>query len=265
VAVSEDIFQFSVAELIRAGLVFLRITGLMFALPVFGDQPTPVRVRVLMAGALTLGLYHLVPSAWGIRVDIDPVAVAWLMIREIMIGLSLGYVAKLMLEGVLLAAALVGFQMGFGTAGLLFPEASNEVNGFSAFHRVLVFLFFLGLSLHHVFIRAIYESFQLIPAGGAILHAGLGTDLIAWSGGVLVIALELAAPVLVALLFTMAALGLIARTVPQMNVFVMSFPASFFVGMIIYIATMPFYPGWMESYFTQGREHLFMALHNLRP
>jgi flagellar biosynthetic protein FliR len=125
-------------------------------------------------------------------------------------------------------------------------------------------LIFLTLGLHHVWISALADSFRLIPGGTALPQAGLGVLLIEVTAGVFVTAMQLAAPLLVALLFAMAALGLVARTVPQMNVFAMSFPVSFFLGLVIYAATIPFFPSWMQDHFEGGQEHLFAALRLLR-
>ena len=79
------------------------------------------------------------------------------------------------------------------------------------------------------------------------------------AAGLLAIAIQLAAPILVALLFTMAAMGLIARTVPNMNAFIMSFPASFLVGLVVYIATLPFFPNWMTDHFGSVHEQICTA------
>jgi flagellar biosynthetic protein FliR len=121
-------------------------------------------------------------------------------------------------------------------------------------------LIFLVLSMHHIFIAGIFESFKLIPAGGLSLNAPLAVMLLDISSGVFVIAVQLSAPILVAVLFTTAALGLIARTVPQMNVFTISFPANFFIGLLVYIATLPFFPEWLREHFYTGKDQLFATL-----
>jgi flagellar biosynthetic protein FliR len=128
---------------------------------------------------------------------------------------------------------------------------------------MLVMLIFLSLGLHQVFYGAIADTFRLIPAGGAHMDGTLGIVLVQLTAGLLTVAVQLAAPILVALLFTMAAMGLVARTVPNMNAFVMSFPASFLVGLIVYVATLPFFPGWMESHFQTVHEQLFGTIRAL--
>ena len=259
----DSLFQIPTEELIKGGLIFLRITGIFFFLPIFGDYPTPNRVRILLAAAMTVGFYGLVPLPDTVAVTTDVILTGWLIFKELLIGLTLGFIARMAFAGVLMAANLVGYQMGFGTASLMMPGADQQMDGFSAFHRVLVILIFLSLDMHHLFVDAIAQSFTIIQLGGVLPQLGLGELLIGLSASIFVISMQLAAPVLVALLFTMAALGLIARTVPQMNVFTLSFPVSFFVGLAVYMATFPFFPEWMREHFLGTHTNMLTALTGL--
>ena len=242
-------FYLEVDTIIRASLVFLRISGLFFGLPFFGDLVIPIQIRLLCAGALALGIYPLIPIKWGQGFDLSVLGVTSMMLRELLIGLSIGYLGKLIFEGIVMAASLVGYQMGFGTANLLMPGSDLQINAFTALHRIIVLLFFLSLSLHYIFINGIIQSFEIIPAGSSILSPALGATMLKSSAQIFSTALQLSAPILVALLFTMSALGLMARTVPQMNVFTLSFPISFFVGLAIYAAMSPFLPEWLNIFY----------------
>lgn len=250
--------------LLVGALAFLRIGAIMFALPVIGDAPTPVRARVLLSLALTIGLYPIIPKSWTPAVTTDVLMVAAYVVREVMIGLVVGYVARAAFDGMILAASVVSYQMGFGTANLFMPDFNGQMDSFTAFHRILVMLIFLALGMHNIFISALVDTFRIIPGGTASLGGQLGPLFIQISGGILSIGIQLAAPILVALLFAMAAMGLVARTVPNMNAFVMSFPVSFTLGMVMYVATLPFFPGWMQEHFLGAtRENLIGAIRAL--
>lgn len=261
---TEALFNIPVEEILRGVLIFLRIGGMLFALPVFGDQPTPVQARILMTLALTFGLYPIVPHTWGMGIDMDVIAVGVTVVRELFIGLMIGFVARLMFDAILVAAGLVGYQMGFGTAELFMPGFDQQINAFSALHRLLMMLIFLGLNLHHVYLKTIAETFTLLPTGAAIVGPTLGTNILEYTATIFSSAMELAAPIIVALMFTMTALGLLARTVPQMNVFVISFPVSFVVGLLVYIATIPLFPGWLESHFQTSSHQIIATLQGMR-
>lgn len=257
-------FFIPVHEILRAALIFMRIGGLLFALPVFGDQPVPVRARILLAVAMTAGLSAVVPPTWLTAMPTDIWLFAGLVCRELLIGLTFGYVARMAFEGVIMAATFVGYQMGFGTSAIFVPDANQQLPSFAAAHRIIVVLIFFALNLHHLFFHGIMETFQLLPAGAAGVKPATVQLMVHITSQIFFIALQLSAPVLVALMFATVALGLVSRAVPQLNVFTMSFPVGFFTGLIVYIATLPLYPGWVESHFMTQRELLRSLILSLR-
>lgn len=259
-------FQLDTDFFLVAVASFLRIGAILFVLPIFGDNPTPVRVRILLAGVLTIGIHNLIPTDWAKGVSIanlDVVGLGLVILREMLIGVTIGYVSRLAFDSIVMSASLVGYQMGFGTAGLMMPDLAHDMNAFTALHRVLFVLIFLLLDLHFMFIGALVDTFQFIPLGGAAIHGSLVHILIETTSGLFTTALQLAAPILIALLFAMAALGLLARAVPQLNVFTMSFTASFFLGLGIYIASAPFFPEWVIQHFATARIHIYEAMQSL--
>jgi flagellar biosynthetic protein FliR len=252
-------------QLLIGALAFLRIGGIIFALPITGDPPTPVKARILLSLALTVGLYGMIPASYAPNMAVDPLMIASYVLRELLIGVVIGYIGRVAFTGLLMASSVVAYQMGFGTASLFLPDVGVQVDGFTAFHRMIVMLIFFTLGLHQIFLGAIVDSFRLIPGGGATLHGQLVQVLLTTTAGIFTTSLQLAAPVLVALLFTMAALGLLARTVPQMNIFSMSFPFSFFIGLVVYIATFPFFPEWIRGHFLASQEGLTAAMRSMMP
>jgi len=249
-------------QLLVGAMVFLRIGGILFALPLFGEQPTPPRARILAALALTIGFYPLLPPGWAPSLAVGPLTIAGYIFSELLVGLVIGFLARVAFDGILMAASVVSYQMGFGTGNLFLPDL-DRTDGFTAFHRMVVMLIFLSLGLYQLFLVAIADSFKLIPGGAAHFSGPLGEILVQVTAGMLVIAVQLAAPVIVALMFAMAAIGLVARTVPSLNAFQLSFPISFSIGLIVYIATLPFFPGWMRGHFLGVHEQIFAALRAL--
>jgi len=247
-------------ELLIGALAFMRVSAIMFSLPLIGDAPTPVRARVLVSLAITVGIFPVLPNTWYASIGLDMLSFFSLIIRELTIGLLFGFAARMLFDGLIMAASVVSYQMGFGTGSLFMPDFGGQMDSYTAFHRIVIMLIFLALSMHHIFIAGIFESFKLVPAGGLAFNGPLGVMLLEISSGVFAIAVQLSAPILVAVLFTTAALGLIARTVPQMNVFTLSFPANFFIGLLVYIATLPFFPEWMRQHFYNGKDQLFATL-----
>lgn len=259
-------FQFNTDQILAGAAVLLRVSGIIALLPLFGEGSVPVRVRILLSVALTVGIFPMIPPTYHLAVrdamsGVGPLAL--MIIKEMLIGVVIGYAAKLAFEGIVMAANIVGIQMGFNTSNIFLPGSEETTNGFSALHRLLIILVFLCLNMHHIYLSSIYDSFRLIPLGHAWPTASLNTLMVSVSAGIFVTALQLAAPTLVGLLFATAALGLISRAVPQANVFVMSFPANFFVGLLIYMAMLPMLPGWLQGHFAGSQTHLMTALASL--
>ncbi len=255
-------FAFDTGDILTATATFLRIACIVSLLPLFGESNVPVRVRILLSLALTAGIYPMLPKSYAAGVAIalqDVASLCLMMMREMLIGIVLGYVAKLAFDGLVMGASLIGIQMGFNTASIFMPDSNEQTNGFSALHRLLIILIFLALNMHHIYIRSIFDSFNLIPIGHAMPTGSLQELLLMVSSGIFLTAVQLAAPILVGLLFSTAALGLINRAVPQANVFVMSFPANFFVGLFLYMAMLPLLPGWLENYFKNSQEQIMSA------
>lgn len=259
------VYDITVESILTATLIFVRVSGILFALPFIGDEPTPIRVRILLSIALTFTVHGLVPPDWLSSFPEDPLLYMLLVIKEVCIGLFIGFTARIAFDGIIMAASLVGFQMGFGVADLMMPDADVQMNAFTAFHRIIMMMIFLGLNLHHIYLDAMIRTFAMIPAGGIAPQMEMGRFLIELTSGIFRVAMQLSAPVLVALMFTNTAMGLIARTVPQMNVFTMSFPVGFFVGLLVYMACLPFFPGWVAQHFSTSQEHILLTIKGIAP
>lgn len=259
------IYGLTVESILTGALIFVRISALMFALPFFGDDPIPTPVRVLLSVAMAFGISAMVPSTWLTTFPSDAIAFGFLVVKEVVIGLMIGWVARLAFDGILMAAHLVGYQMGFGTADLIAPGLTTSVSAFTAMHRSIMMLIFLTLNLHHIYIDGMVKTFELIPAGGILPSKELVPHFIEITGGIFRVAMQLSAPVMVALIFANLALGLAARTVPQLQVFSMSFPLGFGVGMFVYIACLPLFPEWTVEHFRQSYTQIIQTIQGLKP
>ncbi len=258
-------YNIDVEAILRYTLILLRIGGLLFTLPFFSESVIPVRLRIVLSFVLAFCFFPIISDGWRFSRDYSVMNIFWCLLSELLVGMSLGYVAKLFFEGIVMAANLVGYQMGFGTASLLLPGSDTEISSFTALHRIVVMLVFLGLSFHYIFIHGIKMTFDYIPAGGFAFNLDFCAYLVKSTGMIFEIALQLAAPILMALLFTMAALGLIARTVPQVNVFVLSFPFSFFIGLSLYAITLVYLPDWLSKFYKQTAIDFLGSIKSLVP
>ena len=225
-------------DLVPFALVLARIAGLFAAIPVFGSRVVPNRVKTPLIFALALLLFpivrpHTIPPTG------DAISLALLVIREALVGLTLAILSQLIFAAVEFCGQQVGTQMGLSMAALFDPATQANVPTMAMFEGVVATLLFLALDVHHFFLRGIVESYQLLPVGAWHTSEGLLKFMIEASSGMFVIAIKLGAPVSVALLATSVALGVAARSVPSMNVFVVSMPLNIGIGLMLLGFSLP--------------------------
>lgn len=259
-------FSIDINQIFIFSLILIRIMGILFALPFFGDRYVPIQIRILFSLSLAFFFAPQYLNSPNIYVEkIHFLLIFTGVIRELFIGLAIGFLAKIIFEGVIMAANLVSYQMGFGTANLIMPGSDTQLNAFTALHRMITLFFFLSLSLHYIFIHALAESFKFIPLQQAVASSYFGELIVSASKNIFSVAVQLSAPILIALLLTMTALGLISKSVPQLNVFTISFPASFFIGLFVYSMMNPFLPSWLKNHFTKSGLDLIYAIQTMAP
>lgn len=222
---------FSVNDFAGFTLVLARIAGLFAAIPLFGGRRVPQTVKVAAILAMTLVLFPILRDNIP-RIPTDVISLVILVIRETLVGLTLSLLSQLIFAAVEFCGQMVGMQMGLSMASLFDPDA-GQTQVIATFQDLLAMLFFMTLGVHHVFIRAIVESYALIPVGAWHMSGGLIHFLIAATSGLFVLGVKLAAPVMVSLMAAGVVLGIMARAFPQMNIFMISFPLNIGLGFMV--------------------------------
>jgi len=229
-------------------LVMGRIAGIFAATPIFGGKMVPMKVKAGLTFVMTLVLYPVIRVKMP-ELPTDSVFLVLLIIRETLIGITLGLVAQAIFSAVEFCGQLVGTQMGFSIVSLFDPTQGTQTPILSVFQALLATLLFMALGVHHVFIRAIVESYQAIPVGGWHMSEELLKFMSAVITNIFVLGVKLAAPVMVALLVTTVVLGIMARIFPQMNVFLVSMPLNIGLGFLILGMTLLSFLHTLENSF----------------
>jgi len=220
-------------------LVLARVSALLVFAPIFGSRALPLQVKA--------GLSLIVAVLFALTLRADTAGMRWgldFALRvggEVLIGIAVGYVATLLFEAVQLAGEMVGLQMGFGIVNVIDPLTSVQVSLVGQFKFMLAVLLFMAVNGHRVIIEAIGQSFQIIPPGHLVFETRIGQHFGVLFGQMLVVAVKLAAPVLVALLLASFAEGVIARTVPQINIFIVGFGIRIAFGIFMLMLSVGFF------------------------
>lgn len=231
-------------------VILVRVAAIFFSAPIFGSRRTPIPVKAALSLMVSMTLFPVLQGT------IEPVgggltSVITYIGSEIMIGLVIGFSARLIFGAVQLSGMIVGFQMGLGMAQALDPSQDEGGAMVSRLQDLVAVLIFLSLNGHHIFIMALVKSFQLLPPMEMHYSVGVINMLVALTGNVFVIALKVSAPAMAALFFTNVALGIVAKTVPQMNVLIVGLPLQIAVGMMILAFSFPFLVVFLKGTFSR--------------
>jgi flagellar biosynthetic protein FliR len=240
-------------------LVFLRIGAILMSIPVFESNTMPHLFKLALAFATSLILFPML--------ELNPIPLAGSIFalgigaaREILLGLTIGFSVKFIFAGVQLAGQLAGYQMGLAIAQVLDPADSEQIPLLAQFNNLVALLIFLSLNAHYGFIKALALSYRLVPPLSAHFGSSLVERLIQLGGNIFVIAIQVGAPVIAVLLLTSAAFGLVARTVPQMNVFIVAMPLKIGVGLAFLGFSLPYFAAFLKKLFNGLGEHILIML-----
>lgn len=240
-------------------LVFLRVGAVLMSIPVFDSKSIPLFFKIALAFTTSMALFpilELEPLALITNFFAMGVSVA----GEILLGLVIGFSVKLIFAGIQLAGQLAGYQMGMALANVMDPSSSQQVPLLAQFNNLIALLIFITINAHYWFIRALAHSFQLVPPLNVNFSGSLMEHLIKMSGNMFVIGIQIGAPVIAALLITSVAFGLIARTVPQMNVFIVAMPLKIAVGLLFLGFSLPYFSAFLEKIFNGLGQNIFFML-----
>lgn len=235
-----------------------RILGLIAAAPLFGNLSVPVRVKLGLGVMLTLVIAPTVPA----QPAADPMSLAGLLIvlQQLVIGLAIGFAMRLVMAAVEMAGEAAGLTMGFGFATFFDPQTRARSSALAQFLALLALMIFLALDVHLRMIEIIARSFVSLPIAATPMGAGGFRQLALWGGLIFSAGVQLALPIIAALLLTNIALGILTRAAPQLNLFGIGFPVTLGAGFIVLMLSLPYLRAPMERMFEQGNAFITQSL-----
>ncbi len=246
-------------ELVGFVLVLARVTPLFFLAPLFSSSLIPPRVRGIIAVGISIGLTPI--ALRGQHVPSDPLVLGGLVIEGMLVGFGFAFGLAMLMAAVETAGGIVDVVSGFS-----YGELINPINGASEavmarFYSLVGTLIFLIIDGDAWTLRGVSRTFQLVPLTSAPRLSSLLAGSERVFSGVLLAAVEIAGPVLVALLITDVAFGVVSRVVPQLNVFAVGFPAKVAVTLLVAGASLPFIANWISDQLSVSVGAALGALH----
>ncbi|HHX43207.1 MAG TPA: flagellar biosynthetic protein FliR [Chloroflexi bacterium] len=236
---------FTIAQAEHVLLVTVRVLAITMVAPVFSTSryPAPAKIGLaLVVAGIIVPTLPPIEETWGLF------PLAFLVGQEFLVGLIIGFCSLIAFVGVQMAATYIGLQAGFRMADMLNPNMPDLVqqqgSSLEQVYTVLVVLVFLAVDGHHWIIMGIQRSFDLAPVGPLALDGLAGERLVTLASTLFTIALSIAMPIMGTLLLLDVALAIIARAVPQVQVFFVGAPVKMALGLVTLILSLP----WMASY-----------------
>jgi flagellar biosynthetic protein FliR len=249
-----------IAWIVTVALIALRIGGALAMTPVFSVAGVPGNFRVLFIVGLSVMLMA------GLTVKPLPAVVTLgqlltAAVTEIVVGMSLAFGIFTAFATFQLAGRLLDIQLGFGIASLIDPATRTSAPLLGTFLNMLALAVFFAIDGHHLIISGIAFSLEQIPPGTALREID-GAAMMAQFGAMFVYAAALSAPVMVVILLIDIVMSVIARTMPQVNVFIVGLPLKIFVGLIVLAISLRSMAPVMKDIFEQFFNYWQIVLSN---
>jgi flagellar biosynthesis protein FliR len=226
-------------------LVLGRVTPLFVLAPLFSAKQIPAQVKGIIAVAISIGLTGL--AMHGETIPTQPLQVAGLLMVQVLVGILFAFAIAALLAAVQTAGGLADIVSGFSFGATVDPINGNPGGAFAELYSLIGVMMFIAIGGDAWMLRGLARTFALVPLTKAPQFSSLANAAELSFASIFTSALEVAAPVVLTLLITDVAFGMVSRVVPQMNVFSVAFPLKVGVSLLAVMATLPFLGGWMSN------------------
>ena len=216
---------------------FIRVGSCLMVAPVFSSQAVPMRIRIVLAGAIAMILAPMI----SIPPQLQAFSIAGLAVtaQQVVIGIALGFCLQVVFDAITLGGQLISNSMGLSFALTVDPVRGTGTTALGDMYTIFVTLVFLALDGHLRLIEVLADGFRTLPIGGA----GFGTmdlwQIVTWGGTLFSGALSIALPGITALLIVNLAFGMVSRTAPTLNLMAVGFPVMLIFGLLVVVVSVP--------------------------
>lgn len=243
-------------------LLFLRVSGLIFSSPIFGRKNIPNTVKIGYCGSIAL-LFFMDIAPKDPLVYNSLYTFVFLCIAELLFGLVMGYTLNLFFTLTFTAGQLIDMQMGFGMANVFDVQSSASVPMMGNFLNIVLLMVFFAVDGHHKLLTIYYVSVTQIPIGHVVFNPQIGMIALELFSMAFTLAVSVALPIIASGLLGEMVMGIIIRTVPQLNMFVIGMPVKVLLGFLVMLVALPVFVGFSTTIFSkmfEGVEAMFAGL-----
>lgn len=226
-----------------------RILGLIATAPLLNSTAIPRRIRVMIGVSIAFVISPMVP----VHLAIDPFTITGflILVQQFLIGAAMGLAMRFTFSAMEFAGTAIGMTMGLGFAVFYDPQTRAQSSAVSQYFALLVLTLFVAANFHTLMISILVESFQTLPIVGTPMGRDGFFMLVKWGSIIFSYGLQLALPIIAALLITNVSLGVLTRASPQLNIFGIGFPITMAVGFTMIAIMMVYMEAPLEVLFTE--------------
>ena len=245
-------------------LMLTRCSGIFLIAPFFGSLNIPIMVRAATAFMFAVVLFPVVDGLGPVDAPTSVLMYTVAVLKELFIGWLIGFVAYVCFSAIHMAGKVMDMQVGFAVVNVMDPTSGQQIPLIGSFLYNLGIIVFLVTNGHHMIITALAESFRVVPLLTMQPNLSLTMIMVNFTNGIFVTGMKIAMPVTFAILLVNVALGILARTMPQMNIFVVGIPLQLMVGVGILAMLLPFYVMFLGGMFDEMYGKISIALQALQ-
>ncbi len=215
-------------------IIFTRISGMLFSMPLISTYPIPQQVKVWLCALVAFILFPMVASTGHFAVPQSIPELAIYLLREFSIGYVIGFCASFLFAAVQIGGEFISIQIGVSMSQVLDPTTGQQTQIISQMYSYLAAMVFIGLNAHQWLFAALYKSFQSLPPGMDFIYsADLVSQVLHLSSSVFTIGISMILPIFCVMFVSEVLMGFMSKMMPQMNIFMVAIPLKIYVGLIL--------------------------------
>ena len=245
-------------------LMLTRCSGVFLIAPFFGSMNIPMQLRAAASFVFALVLFPVVDGLGILEAPSSVLGFAIAVLGELFVGWLIGFVSYVCFSAIHMAGKVMDMQVGFAVVNVMDPTSGQQIPLIGSFLYNLGIIVFLVTNGHHMIITALVESFRAVPLLALHLNLSLPMLMVDFVNGIFLTGMKIAMPVTFAILLVNVSLGILARTMPQMNIFVVGIPMQLMVGVGVLAMLLPFYVMFLGGMFDEMYGKISIALQSLQ-
>jgi flagellar biosynthetic protein FliR len=243
-------------------LIMVRMSGMFLLSPIFGKKNVPNNLKVGLIFFISVIASNIIKVP-NLNYKNNIIGYAIIILQELLVGLIIGLVSYLILSSCFLAGQMIDTQIGFGIVSVLDPQSNAQVPISGNLYYIIMILMFFLSNGHHVLISAVIESYNIVPIGGIVITSKLLMHIAAVFTEMFVIAIKISIPIVATMLVIDITLGIISRTMPQLNIFAVGVPLKLVIGLIIMFFTFTILVNIISNMFNSMYIDIYKALRGM--